>query len=84
MQCCLEPFGQHCIEFLTCAISSQEYQGKIAQDFLYAMLSGASRTALHRVFYLCNVVPRVLRQHCTRFFLIQCCLEPLRQRCIGF
>ena len=32
---------------LTCAMLSQEYQGKIAQDFFYVMLSGASQTALH-------------------------------------
>ena len=30
-------------------------------------------------FYLCNVVPRVLRQHWTWFFYVQCCLEPLEQ-----
>ena len=35
---------------LTCAMLSQEYQGKIAQDYFYPMLSGASRTTLHRVF----------------------------------
>ena len=34
-------------------------------------------------FDLCNVAPGVLRQHCTRFFLLQCCLEPLGQYCIG-
>ena len=31
-----------------------------------------------------NVVPRVLRQHWTWVFLMQCCLEPLGQHCIGF
>ena len=43
-------------------------------SFSFAMLSGASRTILPRIFvpYLCNVVPRVLRQHCTRFFPVQC------------
>ena len=35
---------------LTYSMSSQEYQGKIAQDLFDAMLSGASRTTLHRVF----------------------------------
>ena len=33
-------------------------------------------------FDLCNVVPRVLRQYQKRFFLMQCCLEPLGKRCI--
>ena len=35
---------------LICSMSSQGYQGKIAQDFFYAMLSGASWTALLRIF----------------------------------
>ena len=30
-------------------------------------------------FYLCNVAPRVLRQHWTEFFHVECCLEPLGQ-----
>ena len=34
-------------------------------------------------FDLCNVVPRELRQHLTRLFLMQGCLEPLGQHCIG-
>ena len=35
-----------------------------------------------QVFYLCNVVPRVLRQHGIKYFLMQCCLEPQGQHCI--
>ena len=34
----------------TCAILSQEYQGKTAHDLFYAMLSEASRSTLHGVF----------------------------------
>ena len=34
--------------------------------------------------YLRNVVPSVLKQNCTGFFLTKCCLEPLGQQCIGF
>ena len=34
----------------TCAILSQEYQGKTAHDHFYAMLSEASRSTLHGVF----------------------------------
>ena len=38
------------------------------------MLSGASRTTLHRdLFSLCKVVQGVLRQHCRRFFPVQFC-----------
>ena len=32
-------------------------------------------------FFLCNVVPRVLREHCTEFFHVQYCLEALKQHC---
>ena len=42
---------------LTRAMFSQEYQGKIAQDFFNAMLFGASRTTLHRVF-TCAMLPQ--------------------------
>ena len=35
-------------------------------------------------FDLCNIVPRVLRQHCTEFVLMQCCQEPLGQHGIEF
>ena len=35
-------------------------------------------------FYQRNVVPVVLRQHCTGFFLEQYCRELLRKKCTGF
>ena len=34
--------------------------------------------------YLCNVVPRELRQHWTGFFLVQYCLNPQGQHCLGY
>ena len=34
-------------------------------------------------FYLCNVVPRELRQHWKGFFLVQCCLKPEQQHYTG-
>ena len=42
---------------LTCAILSQEYQGKTAHDLFCAMLSEASRSTLHRVF-TCAMLPQ--------------------------
>ena len=33
---------------------------------------------------VCNIVPRILRQHWTRFFPVWCCLEPQGQYCIGY
>ena len=45
------------------------------------MLSGASRTTLHRdLFSLCKVVQGVLRQHCRRFFPVQFCRKS-KTRC---
>ena len=35
-------------------------------------------------FSLCNVVPRVLRQHLTRFLHVHHCLQPQGQHCIGY
>ena len=34
-----------------------------------------------QVVYLCNIVPRVLRQYWTVFFTVQCYLDPLGQPC---
>ena len=49
-------------------------------SFSSAMLSRATWTTLYKDFvYLCNVVPRVLRQNWTRIFPVQRCLEPLGQ-----
>ena len=33
---------------------------------------------------MCNVVPRVSRQYCSRFFVMQSCLVPLGQYCLRF
>ena len=54
------------------------------RDFSHAMLSGASWAILHRVFSCLDIVPTVLRQHCTRLFLMHCCLELFGQHCIEF
>ena len=35
-------------------------------------------------FYLCKVVPIVLRHYWIGFFHVQCCLDPLRQHCTRF
>ena len=42
------------------------------------------QTTLQWVFYVCNVVPRVLRQHWRGAFPVQCCLESLGQNCTRF
>ena len=53
------------------------------QIFACGRLSGASWVTINRVF-LSNVDPGVLRQYCTEFFPMQCCLKFQRQQCIGF
>ena len=52
--------------------------------FSCTILSGATWTTLHKIFFLYNVYPRVLRQHCAGFFSVQCCLESLGQHCTMF
>ena len=47
--------------------------------FSCVILSGAHHPRQH-----CNVVPGVLRKHCSEFFPVQCRQEPLGQHCIGF
>ena len=69
---------------LTCAMLSQEYQGNIKQDFFLQNVVCSHSDNIAQNFDLCNVIPRVLRQHCTRPFLIQSCLEPFGQHYIGF
>ena len=48
----------------------------------YKKLSRASWTTLHKVFS-CAMFPQV-KQFCTGFFLMHCCLEPLRYYCMRF
>ena len=83
MHCCMEPLGYYCVSFWPAQSCLKSIEITFQRIFSYAMLSGASRTTLHRIFYLCNVVPRVLRQNCTGF-LMQCYVEPLGLYCIGF
>ena len=60
-----------------CAMLSKEYYNNIAQDFFLYKVVWSISGNIAQGFQLCNVVQRVLRQHCTRFFLMQCCLKPL-------
>ena len=84
MQCCLEPLRQHCIGFWPVQCYPRSIKTTLDRIFSYAMLSGASWAIPHRVFSCPDVVPSVLRQHCTGLFLMQCCLELFGQHCIDF
>ena len=83
MQCCLEPLRHHGIGFLPDQCCPKSIKATLHRIF-YKMLSGASRTALHRVF-TCTMLPQEYQDNVKQdfFFLIRCCMEPLRQHCMG-
>ena len=53
-------------------------------EFSCTMLSESLGHCITQGFYLCNFVPRVLRQNWTGFFSVHCCLEPHGQHCTRF
>ena len=63
------------------AMLSQEYYDNITQDFFMCNAVWSLSSDIAQGFYLRNIVLRVLRQYW--FFLVQCCLEPQGQHCIG-
>ena len=78
LQCCFEPLRKHCI--------GPRLHKPLTLNrifFLYNVVWSVSDNITQGI-QLCNVVPRVLSQHCAIFFLMQSCLEPLRQHCIRF
>ena len=84
VQYCLESLGQYCTRFLPMQCCPNSTETTLKRIFSCALLSGASRASLHRIFYLCHIVPRVLRQHWTWFFPVKCCLESLGQHYAKF
>ena len=84
MQCCLGSLGQHCRDFLPVQCCLKSIKAKLHRTSIYPMLSGAFSDNIAYGFDLSNVIPRVLRQHCTGFGLMHCCLEPLEYNCIRF
>ena len=70
MQCCLEPFRQCYIAFWPVQCCPKSIKAKLQMISLYAMLSGASQTTLHRVF-TCEIKTTL------KSFLMQCCVESL-------
>ena len=52
VNCCLGPLGQHCARFLLvqCCPKSIKIKLKLKRTFCCALLPGASRTTLQRVF----------------------------------
>ena len=67
VQCCLDPFGQHCIGLLLEQYCPNSIKTTLNRIFSWA-LSGVSRTTLGRVFFICAVLSQeyyLLGQHCT-------------------
>ena len=71
-------FRPHCTGFFFCAILSGASWAILCRIFSCAMLSGASRITW---VFTCAMLSQ---EYWKGFFLVQCCLEPQRQRCIGF
>ena len=86
MQCCLKPLGQYCMGFLPvqCCSKSINRTLNIAQDLIFYKVVWRILDKIAQGFHLSNIAPRVLRKHCTEFFLLQSCLGLLEQNCIGF
>ena len=72
VQCCLEPK-------VASRVLRQPWLG-----FFLCIVVWSLQDNIAWSFYLCNVVPVVLRPDYISFFLVQCCLEPLGQHCAGF
>ena len=69
---------------LACAMLFQEHYNEIELDVLLCNVIWSCLDSIAWRFNLCNVVPRVLMQHCIGLFLMQCYVERLGQNCVGF
>ena len=65
-----------CTKFLPEQCCPKSIKTTLNRIFSYEMLSGDSWDS--QSFYLCNVVPRVLRQHWIRFVPVQCCPKSIK------
>ena len=68
-----------CTKFLPVQCYPKSIKTTLNMIFSCAMLSFRFFDNIVPSFYLCNVVPRVLTQHWTRFLPVQCYLETLAQ-----
>ena len=75
VQCCLEPFGQHCTGFLLvqCVLGVLRCTGYFAAQ----CCSSSIKITLHTFFFQRNVVCS-LRQHCTGFQPVYCCPSSIK------
>ena len=82
MQCSLEPLRQHCVGFWLVQCYPKSIKTTLHRIFFLNKVVWSLSGNISYSFQLWNVFSRVLRQQWTGFFLMQCCLEPLRQHYI--
>ena len=82
----LDNIGQHCTRLLPvqCCPKNIKTTLNVGQDFFLCIIVWSLLDNTAQGFYQCNVVSRVLIQHCTVILHVQCCLEPLEEHCTGF
>ena len=83
MQSCLEPLGQHSIDFSAAQCYLEGI--KTTLDGIFLIQCCVKPYRQHCIwFWLVQCCFKNIKPNCTGFFLIQCSTEPLRQHCIGF
>ena len=80
----LEALGQHCTRFLPMQYCPKSIKTTLNKIFFLFHVVWSQLDSIAQSVYLCNVVPRVLRQHWTGFLSVQCCLESFEQHCKKF
>ena len=75
---------QDCTEYFTPPLFIQSIKTTMKKIFCLCNVAWSLLHNITQSFYLCNVVPRALIQHWTRFVSVQRCLEPLGQHCTKF
>ena len=98
IQSCLELLGQDCIGFLTVQCCPQSIKTTLNIIFSFAILSGTTQITSHRIltypmlseeysYAMLSGTTQTIQHRISTygklFFLMQYCLEPLRQHCIG-
>ena len=75
-ECFLEALGQHCTRFLHAQCCPKTIKTTLNRIYSWVMFFWRLLSNIAQGFYLCNVVPRVLRQHWTGFFSVQHSIAP--------
>ena len=79
MQCCLQSLGQHCTKFLLVQCCPKSIKTTLNRFFLMN-IAWILLDNIFQGFYFFIIVPKVLRQHRTRFLLVQCCPKSIKTK----